>query len=255
MANKLRPGDHPSSTAAPPASAHGEMSEAIFLTQGFAYESMEQAEAPLSGAGARLHLRALFQPDDGDVRGAHGRCWKAPRRRAPRRAAWAAVMAAVMGQVRAGDHVVAARALFGSCLYIIEDLLPALRRRDHRWSTAATSASGARRCARRTKVLFLEDADQSDAGGLRTSPPSPRSRTRAAPPASSTTCSRRPMLQRPLELGADVVVYSATKHVDGHGRCLGGVILSSKAFIDEHLHNFLRHTGPAMSPVSTPGCC
>ena len=246
MANKLRPATnlvHGGTTR----SAHGEMSEAIFLTQGFAYDSMEQAEARFKGeqpgfiyARYSNPTTAMFEERMALLEGA-----EAARTTA---SGMAAVFAAVMGQVRAGDHVVAARALFGSCLYIIEDVLP-------RFGVATTLVDGADldqwRAAMRpeTKVLFLETptnptlevydiaaiAKIAHAGGA----------TCVVDNVFST-----PMLQRPLELGADVVVYSATKHVDGHGRCLGGIILSSKAFIDEHLHNFLRHTGPAMSPFN-----
>ncbi len=228
-------------------SQFGEMSEALFLTQGFAYDTMEQAEARFTGADpGHIYARysnpttAMFEERMALLEGA-----EAARATA---SGMAAVTAAVMGQVRAGDHVVAARALFGSCLYVIDDLLP-------RFGVATTLVDGndldAWRAAMRpnTKVCFLETptnptldvydlraiADIAHAGG-----------------ASLTVDNvfSTPLLQRPLQHGADCVVYSTTKHVDGHGRCLGGVILASKAFIDQHLHNFLRHTGPAISPFN-----
>jgi O-succinylhomoserine sulfhydrylase len=228
-------------------SPFGEMSEAIFLTQGFAYDSMEQAEARFKGeqpgfiyARYSNPTTAMFEERMALIEGA-----EAARATA---SGMAAVSAAVLGQVRAGDHVVAARALFGSCLYIIEDVLP-------RFGVATTLVDGSDlaqwRAAMRpnTKVLFIETptnptlevydiaaiAEIAHEGGA----------TLVVDNVFST-----PLLQRPLALGADCVVYSATKHVDGHGRCLGGIILASKAFIDEHLHNFLRHTGPAMSPFN-----
>ena len=228
-------------------SQFGEMSEALFLTQGFAYDSMEQAEARFKGEQpGHIYARysnptvAMFEERMALLEGA-----EAARATA---SGMAAVTAALMGQVRAGDHVVAARALFGSCLYIIEDVLP-------RFGIATTLVDGGDleqwRAAMRptTKVLFLESptnptlevydiraiADIAHAGGA----------TLVVDNVFST-----PLLQRPLEHGADCVVYSTTKHVDGHGRCLGGIVLASKAFIDEHLHNFLRHTGPAMSPFN-----
>ncbi len=246
MANTLRPATtlvHGGTTR----SAHGEMSEAIFLTQGFAYDTMEQAEARFKGlepgfiyARYSNPTTAMFEERMALLEGA-----EAARTTA---SGMAAVLASVMGQVRAGDHVVAARALFGSCLYIIEDLLP-------RFGVETTLVDGGDlaqwRAAMRpnTKVLFLE------------TPTNPTlevydiAAIAAIAHAGGATCVvdnvfSTPMLQRPLELGADVVVYSATKHVDGHGRCLGGVILSSQAFIDAHLHNFLRHTGPALSPFN-----
>ena len=228
-------------------SQHGELSEAMFLTQGFAYDSMEQAEARFKGEQpGHIYARysnpttAMFEERMALLEGA-----EAARATA---SGMAAVTAALMSQVRAGDHVVAARALFGSCLYIIEDVLP-------RFGVATTLVDGTDlgqwRAAMRpeTKVLFLETptnptlevyditaiAEIAHAGGAKL----------VVDNVFST-----PLFQRPLALGADCVVYSATKHVDGHGRCLGGVILSSQAFIDAHLHNFLRHTGPAISPFN-----
>jgi len=160
----------------------------------------------------------------------------------------AAVTAALMGQVKAGDHVVAARALFGSCLYVVEEVLP-------RFGVATTLVDGADldqwRTAMRpqTKILFCETptnptleiydiaalAEIAHGGGA----------TLVVDNVFAT-----PLLQHPLALGADCVVYSATKHVDGQGRCLGGIVLASQAFVDQHLHNFLRHTGPALSPFN-----
>lgn len=228
-------------------SQHGELSEAIFLTQGFAYDSMEQAEARFKGEQPGFIYARYSNPTTSMFEERMALLEGAEAARATA-SGMAAVTAAVMGQVRAGDHVVASRALFGSCLYIIEDLLP-------RFGVATTLVDGldlgAWRTAMRpeTKVLFLETptnptlevydiaaiAEIAHGGGA----------TLVVDNVFST-----PMLQRPLALGADCVVYSATKHVDGHGRCLGGIILTSQAFIDAHLHNYLRHTGPAISPFN-----
>lgn len=228
-------------------SQFGEMSEALFLTQGFAYPTMAAAEARFKGEDpGHIYARysnpttAMFEERMALLEGA-----EAARATA---SGMAAVTASLMGQVRAGDHVVAARALFGSCLYVVEDLLP-------RFGVATTLVDGGDldqwRAAMRpnTKVCFLETptnpsleiydiraiADIAHGNGA----------TLVVDNVFAT-----PLLQRPLEHGADCVVYSTTKHVDGHGRCLGGVILASKAFIDQHLQNFLRHTGPAMSPFN-----
>jgi O-succinylhomoserine sulfhydrylase len=160
----------------------------------------------------------------------------------------AAVTTALMGQVKAGDHVVASRALFGSCLYIVQDLLP-------RFGVESTLVDGHDlaqwRAALRpnTKTAFLESptnpslsvldiaaiADIVHAGGA----------TLVVDNVFAT-----PLMQKPLELGADCVVYSATKHIDGQGRCLGGVILASKAFIDAHIQVYIRQTGPSLSPFN-----
>src|SRR6185312_3537023 len=160
----------------------------------------------------------------------------------------AAMTTAMLAPLQAGDHVVAARALFGSCRYVIDTLLP-------RYGITSTLVDGrdldAWRKAMRpnTKTLFLESptnptlevvdiaavADIAHKGGAR---------------LVVDNVFATPLWQSPLELGADVVVYSATTHIDGQGRCLGGIILSSEEFIMEHIHNFFRQTGPSMSPFN-----
>jgi O-succinylhomoserine sulfhydrylase len=228
-------------------SSLGEMSESLFLTQGFSYDSMETAEARFNGQDPGfIYARfsnptvAMFEQRMALLEGA-----EAARATA---SGMAAVTAAMMGQVKAGDHVVAAKALFGSCRYIVEDLLP-------RFGVASTLVDGTdlaqwREAARpNTKVFFLESPtnptleilDIEAIAGI-------AHRTGAKLVVDNVLAT--PMLQKPLKLGADCVVYSATKHIDGQGRCLGGVILASKAFIDEHVHNLLRQTGPALSPFN-----
>jgi O-succinylhomoserine sulfhydrylase len=228
-------------------SQFGETSEALFLTQGFIYETAEAAEARFNGDDPGfIYSRfsnptvAMFEERMCLLEGA-----EAARATA---SGMAAVTAAMMGQVQAGDHVVAARALFGSCLYVVEELLP-------RFGVSSTLVDGSDlaqwRAAMRpeTKVLFLE------------SPTNPTLEIYDIPAIAEIAHKggatlvvdnvfATPILQKPLQLGADCVVYSATKHIDGHGRCLGGIILSSQAFIDNHIHNFLRQTGPALSPFN-----
>ncbi len=160
----------------------------------------------------------------------------------------AAVTTAILAPLRAGDHVVAAKALFGSCLYVVQDLLP-------RYGIETTLVDGLdldqwRRALRpNTRSFFLE------------SPTNPTLDVLDIPAIAEIAHSggarlivdnvfATPIWQSPLSLGADVVVYSATKHIDGQGRCLGGVILSSEAFISEHIHNFMRQTGPSLSPFN-----
>ena len=139
----------------------------------------------------------------------------------------AAVTASLMGQVKAGDHVVAARALFGSCLYVVEELLP-------RFGVASTLVDGADLDALAGgRAAEHQDGVPRNRRPTRrsrssTSPPSPRSCTAPARRWWSTTCSPRRCCQHPLKLGADCVVYSATKHIDGQGRVLGGVILAQR---------------------------
>jgi O-succinylhomoserine sulfhydrylase len=153
-----------------------------------------------------------------------------------------------MGQLRAGDHVVAARALFGSCRYIIAELLP-------RFGVSSTLVNGtdldAWRTAMRpeTKVLFLESPANPTLEVIDIASVAQIAEAARAKLVVDNVFST-PMYQKPFELGAHCVVYSATKHIDGQGRCLGGVILGSEAFIRTHIHDLLRHTGPSMSPFN-----
>ena len=224
-----------------------ETSEALFLTQGYLYDTAEQAEARFKGeTQGFIYSRfanptvAMFERRMAILEGA-----EAARATA---SGMAAVTAALMGQVKAGDHVVAARALFGSCLYVVEELLP-------RFGVASTLVDGADldawRAAMRpnTKTAFIESPTNPtleivDIAGV----------AKIAHAHGATlvvdNVFASPMLQHPLKLGADCVVYSATKHIDGQGRTLGGVILASEDFINTHIHNFLRQTGPSLSPFN-----
>jgi O-succinylhomoserine sulfhydrylase len=160
----------------------------------------------------------------------------------------AAVTISLIGQLKAGDHVVASKAMFGSCRYVIEDYLP-------RFGVASTLVDGCDLDAWRnavrpnTKTFFLE------------SPTNPaldvidiEEVAKIAHAAGATlvvdNVFATPLYQSPLALGADCVVYSATKHIDGQGRCLGGVVLGSQKFIMEKIHVLIRQTGPSMSPFN-----
>jgi O-succinylhomoserine sulfhydrylase len=228
-------------------SQYGETSEALFLTQGYVYNSAEECEARFKGEDPGfIYSRysnptiAMFERRMIELEGAE----------AARSAAtgMAAVTTAILAPLKAGDHVVASRALFGSCLYVIQDLLP-------RYGIETTLVDGAdldqwQRAVRpNTKTFFLE------------SPTNPTLDVLDIPAIAEIAHSggarlvvdnvfATPIWQSPLSLGADVVVYSATKHIDGQGRCLGGIILSSEAFIAEHIHNFMRQTGPSISPFN-----
>src|SRR5215510_537436 len=228
-------------------SQFGETSEAMFLTQGFVYDSAEQCAARFTGSEpGYLYSRfsnptvAMFEQRMAALEGA-----EAARATA---SGMAAVTAALMGQLKAGDHVVAAKALFGSCRYVVEDFLP-------RFGVPSTLVDGTdldqwRRAVRpNTRTFFLESptnptlevidikavADIAHAAGA----------TLVVDNVFST-----PLYQHPLELGADCVVYSATKHIDGQGRCLGGVILASEKFIQDNVHQLIRQTGPSLSPFN-----
>jgi len=224
-----------------------ETSEALFLTQGYLYDTMEIAEARFKGSEPGFIYSRFSNPTVTMFEKRMALLEGAEAARATA-SGMAAVTAALMGQVRAGDHVVAAKACFGSCLYVVEDLLP-------RFGVSSTLVEGADlddwRAAMRpnTKTAFLESPTNPtleviDIAGV----------AEIVHKAGATlvvdNVFASPMLQRPLQLGADCVVYSATKHIDGQGRTLGGVILASEAFISGHIHNFLRQTGPSLSPFN-----
>ncbi|PDT88379.1 O-succinylhomoserine sulfhydrylase [Bradyrhizobium sp. Y36] len=228
-------------------SQYGETSEALFLTQGYVYDTAEQCEARFKGEDPGfIYSRysnptiAMFERRMIELEGAE----------AARSAAtgMAAVTTAILAPLKAGDHVVASRALFGSCLYVIQDLLP-------RYGIETTLVDGAnldewqRAVKPNTKTFFLESPtnptlDVLDIPGI--AEIAHKGGARLVVDNVFAT----PIWQSPLALGADVVVYSATKHIDGQGRCLGGIILSSEAFIAEHIHNFMRQTGPSISPFN-----
>jgi len=160
----------------------------------------------------------------------------------------AAVTASLFGQLRAGDHVVAARQLFGSCRFVVEDLLP-------RFGVAATLVDGRAleewqaAVRRETKVFFLESPTNPNLDVIDIAAVAEIAKRQGASLVVDNVFAT-PLWQSPLRLGADCVVYSATKHIDGQGRCLGGVILGSREFIDRNIHTYLRQTGPAMSPFN-----
>ncbi len=228
-------------------SEFGETSEALFLTQGHVYPSAEECEARFKGESAGfLYARfsnptvAMFERRIAAFEGA-----EAARATAT---GMAAVTAALMGQLKAGDHVVAARALFGSCRYVIAELLP-------RFGVASTLVDGtdlgAWQAAVRpnTKVFFLESPANPTLEVIDIAAVARIARAGGARLVVDNVFST-PVWQKPFELGADCVVYSATKHIDGQGRCLGGVVLGSEEFIQAHIHNLLRQTGPSMSPFN-----
>ena len=228
-------------------SQFAETSEALFLTQGFVYETAEQCEARFKGEDPGfLYSRfsnptvAMFERRMIELEGA-----EAARATAT---GMAAVTTAVLAPLKAGDHVVAATALFGSCRYVVEDLLP-------RYGIQSTLVDGLdldqwkRAMQPNTKTCFLESPTNPTLDVLDISAIAEIAHQGGARLIVDNVFAT-PIWQSPLSLGADVVVYSATKHIDGQGRCLGGVILSSEAFIAEHIHNFMRQTGPSMSPFN-----
>jgi O-succinylhomoserine sulfhydrylase len=228
-------------------SPFGETSEALFLTQGYVYDTAAQAEARFKGEDPGYQYSRFANPtvDMFERRMAAFEGAEAARATAT---GMAAVTLSLVGQVKTGDHVVASKAMFGSCRYIVEDYLP-------RFGVSSTLVDGCdlnswRNAVRpNTKTFFLE------------SPTNPALEiidiaevAKIAHAAGATlvvdNVFATPLFQSPLALGADCVVYSATKHIDGQGRCLGGVILGSEKFIMDNIHMLIRQTGPSMSPFN-----
>ncbi len=228
-------------------SQYNETSEALYLTQGYVYDTAEQAEQRFKNeSGGFIYSRyanptvSMFEERMRQFEGAG-----AARATA---SGMAAVSASMLCYLRAGDHVVAARALFGSCRYVVEDLCP-------RFGIASTLVDGPElgqwKAAIRpeTKVLFFETPSNPTLDLVDIAAVSALAREAGAIVIVDNVFAT-PVLQRPLALGADVVVYSATKHIDGQGRCLGGVVLGSEDYVKDHLHNYLKHTGPSLSPFN-----
>ena len=228
-------------------SQHLETSEAIYMTSGYVYGSAEEAESAFANDGSRFVYSRYANPTVSMFEERLRLIEGAEVCRATA-SGMAAVFAALACQLRAGDRVVASRALFGSCLHIVNQILP-------RYGVKTELVDGRdleawrRRLAEPVKAVFLETPSNPtlELVDLR----AVAELTHAAGGILVVdNVFATPLLQRPLALGADVVVYSATKHIDGQGRSLGGAVLCSRAFMSEHLSQFLRHTGPALSPFN-----
>ena len=228
-------------------SQHGETCEAIFLTSGFVYDDAASAEARFAGE----------QPGFMYSRYANPTIEMFERRMALLEGAetchatasgMAAVFAALMCFLKAGDHVVSSRALFGSCFYILGTLLP-------RWGIEVSFVDGhdlaqwERAISAKTRAVFFETPANPTIALVDIAAVSTLAHKVGAKVIVDNVFAT-PLLQKPLALGADVVVYSATKHIDGQGRCLGGAVLADATFCKDLVMPFLRHTGPALSPFN-----
>ncbi len=228
-------------------SQFGETSEALFLTQGYVYPTAEECEARFSGKiPGYVYSRysnptmSMFEHRMAAFEGA-----EAARSTAT---GMAAVTTALMGLVKAGDHVVAAKALFGSCRWVIEEWLP-------RFGVTSTLVNGTdlnawkKAVTKNTKVLFMETPTNPTLEVYDISAVAEIAHNAGAKLVVDNVFAT-PLYQSPLTLGADCVVYSATKHIDGQGRVLGGIILGSEKLILDHYHQVLRQTGPSLSPFN-----
>jgi O-succinylhomoserine sulfhydrylase len=228
-------------------SHHGETSEALFLTQGFVYENAEAAEARFKGENPGFIYSRYANPTNDMFEKRMCMMEGAEDARATA-SGMAAVSSALLCFLKTGDHVVAARALFGSCRWVIETLLPKygigftlIDGRDlNQWQDAMRP---------NTKAVFFETPTNPTLELIDIQAVSDIAHAHGAIVIVDNVFAT-PLLQKPLEFGADVIIYSATKHIDGQGRCLGGVVLGRKEWIDENLHDYFRHTGPALSPFN-----
>ena len=229
-------------------SQYGEVSESIFMTQGFVYDTAEAAEARFENAGPDefIYARygnptvAMFEERIAALEGAEDAFATA--------SGMAAVNGALMSLLKAGDHVVSARALFGSCLYIAEEILP-------RFGVEVTFVDGGNldewEAAIRpdTRAVFFESLsnptlDLVDIAGVS---------KLAHAVGALVVCDNvfaTPVYSNAIAQGVDLVIYSATKHIDGQGRALGGVILGTRELIRKTVEPFMKHTGGSMSPFT-----
>lgn len=227
--------------------AHRETAEPLYLTSGYVYETAEQAEAAFKGENDAYIYSRYGNPTVSILQDRLAMLEGAEAARATA-SGMAAVFAALACQLSAGDRIVAARALFGSCKIVVSEILP-------RFGVTCELVDGAdleawrAALAKGATAVFLE------------TPSNPMLELVDLPAVAEMAHAvgacvvvdnvfATPLLQRPLALGADVVVYSATKHIDGQGRCLGGAVLGTRKFIDETFTPFFRHTGPALSPFN-----
>lgn len=229
-------------------SGHHETAEAMYLTSGFVYGSAAEAEEAFASKKSTRYVYsrfgnptvAMFEERLRQLEGA-GACRAVA-------SGMAAVSASLLCQVRAGDRVVASRALFGSCQYIVGELLP-------RYGVETVFVDGTDEAqwraalSRPAKAVFLETPSNPMLEVIDLRMVAALARQAGARVVVDNVFAT-PLLQKPLELGADIVVYSATKHIDGQGRCLGGAVLGSAEWVEAELVPFLRHTGPALSPFN-----
>ncbi|MCC5986442.1 MAG: O-succinylhomoserine sulfhydrylase [Pararhodobacter sp.] len=229
-------------------SQYGEVAEPIWLTQGFVYPSAEAAEARFLQAGDDEFIYARYGNPTTAVFESRIAALEGCEDGFATASGMAAVSGALMAMLRAGDHVVASRALFGSCLYVLEEVLV-------RFGVKVDFVDGtdpdAWRAAIRagTKAVFLESVSNPALEVIDIAAVAALAHEAGALVVVDNVFAT-PVFSRAVELGADVIIYSATKHIDGQGRCLGGVILGSREFIRGTVEPYMKHTGGAMSPFN-----
>ncbi len=227
--------------------AYGETAEALFLTSGFVYDSAEQAEATFKGEMEHYQYSRFGNPTVAMLERRLALLEGAEACRATA-TGMAAVHATLLSHLKSGDRLVASRALFGSCHWIVSTLLP-------RYGVETVFVDGAdldawaEALATKTTMVLLE------------SPSNPmldlvdiQAVCDLAHPSGALVVVDNvfatPLQQKPLQLGADIVIYSCTKHIDGQGRVLGGAVLGPKKWVEDVLQPFIRNTGPSISPFN-----
>ena len=228
-------------------SGFGETSEAIFTTSGYVYEAAEQAEDAFKDRVERFIYSRFSNPTVDMFQDRMCLAENAPACKATA-TGMAAVFASMACMVKTGDHIVGSRALFGSCLYVLTEILP-------RYGVETTIVDGtdleqwAQALSRPTACVFIETPSNPGLEIIDIAAVSKLAHEAGALVIIDNVFAT-PVLQRPMEFGADIVVYSATKHIDGQGRCLGGAVLGSEEYCENTLKPFLRHTGPSLSPFN-----
>ncbi len=228
-------------------SQFGETSEAIFMNSGFTYASSAAAEERFKG-NSPGHIYSRFTNPSVDMFQDRMKLLEGAEAARATATGMAAVTTAMMAQVKGGDHVVASRALFGGCRFVIEDYLP-------RWGVKTTLVDGrdpqnfAKAMQKNTKAIFIETPTNPTLELVDIKAVADIAHANNAVLVVDNVFAT-PIWQKPLQLGADLVVYSATKHIDGQGRALGGIILGSKELIEGEIHTIIRQTGPSISPFN-----
>lgn len=227
-------------------SGFGETSEALYLTQGFVYENAEAAEARFCGKEDGFVYSRYTNPTVAMFEDRMKLLEGAPAAMATA-SGMAAVHSSLMSFLKTGDHIVAAKALFGSCRYIVEELAPRFGiettlidgTKNEQWEAAITP---------NTKACFFESPTNPTLDIIDIETVSKLAHAVGAKVIIDNVFAT-PIWQRPRNFGADVVVYSATKHIDGQGRCLGGIVLGEEDYIED-VFTYNKHTGPSMSPFN-----
>ena len=228
-------------------SQYGETSEAMFLTQGFVYNTAEQAEARFKNEDPGFQYSRFGNPTVAMFE-ERLRIFEGAEDCRATATGMAAVTASILCYLKTGDHIVSGRALFGSCRYIVETLCP-------RFGITCTLVDGRdldawkKAIKPNTKMFFFETPTNPTLELVDIKAVAKIAKAHGILSIVDNVFAT-PMLQRPLALGADIVVYSTTKHIDGQGRCLGGAVLGSSEFVTKHLQDWVRQTGPSMSPFN-----